>query len=154
MNERLDGLIRDLTLDGARLQGLSYDAAAKTWWVPIAVVDASGSALLFELEFQHLESTGPAVPEYLVVSWVVIPPDEIRDQPLSQLELLQAVNELNGEPGVKFRLHADARKAVSLVCETDLPVALLTPDLLRQAVERGRDLVAAYFDDIASVARP
>jgi hypothetical protein len=151
VTDRLDRLIRGLRLDGKDLQGLQYDDPSRTWWVAVAVVYPDGREVAFDLEFQYVP--GGAAPA-LVVAWVVVPPGEMRDGAAEHLPLLRALNDLNREPGGKFRLHT-AGAGSSLVCEADLPADdLLTPELLLRAVERSRDVVAAHFDDVQALARP
>jgi hypothetical protein len=153
MNQRIDQLVRELVLDGSPLLDLKYNEATETWWTAVAVEDPTGREVMYELEMQYVEVPDDLTPPYLVVCWVVIPPAELREDARESLPLLRLLDELNGETGAKFRLQVDEQGAASLVCEVDLPSDLITPDLLLRAVERSRDLTAAYFDEIQDKAR-
>lgn len=132
---------------------IEFEEETNTWWTSIDIETAEGLQATFEVEFQYLQ-----LPEsdqsdpYLILCWVVIPPDELRTEPGTELELFQAINSLNSEPGIKFRLHPEGEGKSSLVCEVDLPASLLTQQLVETAFVRSINMVAAYFGDLQPVA--
>jgi hypothetical protein len=153
MNKTIDRLVRAVSLGDGPLRDVEYDAATTTWYTAVVIDDDTNpDGTGFELEFQLLPAEEGVSAEYLVVGWVVVPPDELKDGAAADVKLLQALNEANAEAGAKFRLQAGGGDT-SLVCEVDLPTDGLTTPALQAAVERSRDVVAAYFDELARLAR-
>jgi len=153
VQENLAALFPSISLGDETLKDLDFDEETRTWWTSIAVKDPDSVETVFELEFQYVElPEEDHSPPYLVVSWVVIPPPKMRREAYQDLELLQGINNLNSEPGCKFRLQDDGRGNVSLVCDIDMPADLVTQAWLQRAFERSRDVVAAYFEHLQDVA--
>jgi hypothetical protein len=85
-----------------------------------------------------------------VIRWIVIVPAEMRPGAAEDLELLKAVNELNTEPGCKFRVLSDT-VGDHLVCEVDLPADLVTTAWLQRAYEISRDSVDLHLEELKDV---
>ncbi len=150
----LDTLIRTVKLDGEPLDPVNYDEQALTWFTTLAILDPPRPEQLFEIQFRPVEDPIFETPPHLVVSWVVMPTNEVRSDALRSLELYTLVNARNASAGAKFRIQDFGGDAASLVCDVDLVMdEQLTPELLASALARGRDLVAQNFDDLKALAR-
>src|ERR1700730_14221824 len=134
MDNDLDALIRGVSLDGQPLDPIDYDEATRTWWTALTLEDPPGTERTFELQFRHTDVIAFDTSPYLVVSWIVFPQDELKSGAATDLWLYQAVNNLHSDPGAKFRIESNGGDP-SLVCDVDLAINLLSPELLRQAIE-------------------
>ncbi|MGI8756516.1 MAG: hypothetical protein ACR2MB_11770 [Acidimicrobiales bacterium] len=144
-------------LSDVRLDGQSIDQEAgseeSVRSSSIAFVDEEGVVdNVFEVMFREVPSSEGEGTSYLVVTWVVFPPDEVHRGAARNHELLALLNLVNAEPGAKCRIETDGDTEV-LLCETDLPVAGLTTDAIELALARSRDVVASYFDALESLVR-
>lgn len=151
LDKKIDKIIRSAKLDKAPLKDITYDEVTGTWVTAVAM-PIGKREVGFEVEFQVVKGQDTET-EYLVVGWVVLPPDELDKRILKNLSAFQVLNDLNSDVGAKFRLNYHSDDEVALMCEVDLPVHSLTVPDLTAALERSRDLVASYFGDLKTIFR-
>jgi hypothetical protein len=87
-------------------------------------------------------------PQYLVISWW-IPSQGIlmSDDPMKDVALLPALNELNSEPGIKCRLYLDDNREDrndAIVVETDLPLRRIDQRTVVQCLDRTLDFLSYH----------
>lgn len=143
--ERLNQWIRSIPFGDGTIEDVEFDDETCTWFTAVTIENNDGAEQTFELEFQYIDE-----PEYLIIRWIVLPPDEMPSElgPLRRLKEL--LEELNDEVGAKWCLSTDVSGERSLVSEIELPVQSLTKAMLVTALEHSIDLVGSYWKYIES----
>lgn len=143
---RLDGWIRSITFGESPIEDVEFDEPTATWFTSVTIENEEGAEQVFELEFQYIDS-----PEYLVIRWIVVPPDELSDDCLEDVRLVNLILELNEEIGAKWCISTDISGQNSLVCEVELPVQSLTKAMLITSLDHSIDIVGTHWDYIESM---
>ncbi|MBY0551430.1 MAG: hypothetical protein K2W95_29385 [Candidatus Obscuribacterales bacterium] len=143
--DRLNSWIRSIPFGDGTIEDVEFDDETCTWFTAVTIENNEGSEQTFELEFQYIDD-----PEYLIIRWIVLPPDEMPSElgPLRRLKEL--LEELNDEVGAKWCLSTDVSGERSLVSEVELPVQSLSKAMLVTALEHSIDLVGSYWSYIES----
>lgn len=152
MRDELLQALTELRLDG---QALEQEVGSDGSYVSssIALVDEDGTIdTVFEVLFREMFSPSDTGATYLVITWVMFPPDEVLISSARRPELLALVNTLNAEPGVKVRVEVDG-DAEAVLCETDLLMEDTNARTVEAALARTRDAVALYFDSLEPLVR-
>lgn len=143
---RLDAWIRGITFGEIPIEDVDFDQPTSTWFTSVTIENDEGNEQVFELEFQYIDA-----PEYLIIRWIVVPPDELPDDCLEDPKLVNLILELNEEVGAKWCISTDISGQNSLVCEVELPVQSLTKAMLLTSLDHSIDIVGTNWDYIASV---
>ena len=154
MDSFLRSQIEQLSPDGQPLGSWDWDPDSGTLFTGVTLQDEDGMEVESDVQFQVVDVTtaGASVP-YLVLTWVMVPPSEMVPGPETKPGLLGVLDDLNGEPGVKFRLQTGPDGQSALVCEADLPAEFVNEAWLLRAFVRCREAVAKYSDPVQFVAR-
>ncbi len=143
---RLDGWIRSITFGESPIEDVDFDEPTSTWFTSVTIENEEGTEQVFELEFQYIDA-----PEYLIIRWIVVPPDELPDDCLEDVKFVNLILELNEEVGAKWCISTDVSGQNSLVCEVELPVQSLTKAMLVTSLDHSIDIVGTHWDYIESM---
>jgi hypothetical protein len=121
------------------------EAGSATWRSAVVVGDSDAQGQIYEL-MVHL--FGEEVEEqYVTVTWVLYPPDELRPFLRVKGRLLETLNHINDDPCAKVRLTEDEASA-AIVCETDLNASFVTQSWLQWAINHGLSVAMTHANEL------
>jgi hypothetical protein len=152
VREDLLRTLTDVRLDGQPLQ-LEPSPDASFVATSIALVDEDATVdTVFEVIFRDVPALEEDGETFLVVTWVMFPPNEVTPGAARSPELLALINTANAEPGAKIRVEVDGDSEVVL-CETDVPALDVSVPAVEAALARSRDVLALHFDALEPLVR-
>ena len=140
----LDGVIRSATLGSQSLAGVTFDERAGAWWREVVLSDSDGRTSEHRLVLQRLtaDHDGSA---FLVAALNL---HVGRVSELAREVVLEGINELNADVGVKFRLDAADSDDGAITCEGELTEDRVGPDALGQLVQSLADAMIVHREEI------